>query len=92
MSARSSVKHGPYRKPRADIYTLMLALALVAIILGCVCLHLEVRDMPIPPGAARLADPATSQVLGIAPTGCVAVAERCDPYPANGWTTLVRVS
>ena len=32
---------GPYRKPRADIYTVMLLLALFAILLGILCLYFE---------------------------------------------------
>ena len=32
---------GPYRKPRADIYTIMLLLALFAILLGILCFHFE---------------------------------------------------
>ena len=32
---------GPYRKPRADIYTVLLAIALVALLLAIVCLYLE---------------------------------------------------
>ena len=31
----------PHRKPRADIYTALLALALVALIIGIVCLYFE---------------------------------------------------
>ena len=44
VSPLSSSSRGPFRKPRADIYTVMLALALVAIVIGCVCLYLEVAD------------------------------------------------
>ena len=45
MSSRksSSKPGGPYRKPQADIYTVMLVLALVAIIVGIVCLYLEME-------------------------------------------------
>ncbi|MBX3411367.1 MAG: hypothetical protein KF708_01525 [Pirellulales bacterium] len=31
------------QKPKADIYTVMLAIALVAILVACVCLFLEMR-------------------------------------------------
>jgi hypothetical protein len=31
------------QKPRANIYTAMLAIALVAIIVGCVCLAMELN-------------------------------------------------
>jgi hypothetical protein len=32
---------GPYRKPRVDLYTVLLALALIAVIVGSVFLYLE---------------------------------------------------
>lgn len=32
-----------YRKPRADLYTALLVIALVALILGCVMLYLELQ-------------------------------------------------
>ena len=42
--SRSSGSKGPYRKPRLDIYTWMLALSLVAIIIASICLYYEVAD------------------------------------------------
>lgn len=30
-------------KPKADIYTVMLIVSLVAIVIGCLCLYLEMR-------------------------------------------------
>ena len=43
MSSAGSKKKsgGPHRKPRADIYTVLLALALVALLLAIVCLYFE---------------------------------------------------
>jgi hypothetical protein len=38
-SARKS--GGPHRKPRADLYTVLLALALIAILLAILCLYFE---------------------------------------------------
>lgn len=49
MSAQDSSKHGPFRKPQADIFTVMLVLALVAIITACVFLYLETADYPDKP-------------------------------------------
>lgn len=49
MSPQSSSKHGPYRKPRADIYTILLIVSLLAIIMACVFLYLEVADYPDKP-------------------------------------------
>jgi len=34
---------GPYRKPRADLYTALLAIALLALLLGILCLYLEMK-------------------------------------------------
>jgi hypothetical protein len=35
---------GPYRKPQADIYTVLLALALAAVILATIFAYLETSD------------------------------------------------
>jgi hypothetical protein len=56
VSSRSSIR-GPYRKPRADIYTVLLALALVAIIIGCVVLFQEVADYGEQPYQLSLSAP-----------------------------------
>ncbi len=34
----------PVRKPKANVYTVMLVLALLAIIMGCVFLYLEIQE------------------------------------------------
>ena len=57
MSALSSSSGGPYRKPRLDVYTVMLALALVAIIIACIVLYYEVADYGQPPYPSRLDAP-----------------------------------
>ena len=46
MSAQDLNLNKPvrYRKPRADVYTLLLGIALVALILACVFAFLEVSD------------------------------------------------
>lgn len=45
MSLPSSGNQGPlFRKPRADIYTALLFIALVALILGSVAAYLEIKD------------------------------------------------
>lgn len=38
-----------YHPPRVDIYTVLLAIALAAVIIGCVFLFLEVQDYGSPP-------------------------------------------
>jgi len=40
---------GQYRKPRADLYTVMLLIALLALIIGTVMLYLETLDYGSPP-------------------------------------------
>lgn len=40
---------GPTRKPQPDVYTLMLLLALLAIIAATVFLYLETKDYGSPP-------------------------------------------
>lgn len=45
MSLPNSSNEGPlFRKPRADLYTALLFIALVAMILACVVAYLEVKD------------------------------------------------
>lgn len=45
MSVQDSNLNRPvrYRKPKADIYTLLLGIALVALIIACVCAYLELK-------------------------------------------------
>lgn len=54
------------QKPKADIYTVMLAIALVAILVACVCLFLEMRaynyDIKATEGKFRGALPYTLPV------------------------------
>jgi hypothetical protein len=69
MSRRSSTEPTFYRKPRADMYTVLLAIALVALIVGVVFLYLETAPYApnywsggsasidaVHPGQARAAD------------------------------------
>ncbi|WP_095414999.1 hypothetical protein [Thermogutta terrifontis] len=54
-----------YRPPRVDIYTVLLAIALVAVIIGCVFLYLEVADYgspPYPEGGVVLNNPAVRAI------------------------------
>ena len=71
MSAQTSSSGGPYRKPRLDIYTVMLALALAAIIIACIVLYFEVADYGKPPYELGLAAPekADSQLFPGPPDG-----------------------
>ncbi|NMC18907.1 MAG: hypothetical protein GYA33_00680 [Thermogutta sp.] len=56
-----------YRPPQADIYTVLLAIALAAVIIGCVFLYLEVADYGSPPypegGVTVQADCGTESLL-----------------------------
>lgn len=62
-----------YRTAQVTIYTILLAIALVAIIVGCVFLFLEVQDYGSPPypegGVVRVLSPADQQVLAIPAPG-----------------------
>ncbi len=50
MSAHdSSNLPGPFRKPQADLYTVLLVVALLALIVATVFLYLETQDYPSPP-------------------------------------------
>jgi len=49
----SNPSAGPYRKPRADVYTMLLLAALLAMVIGTVVLYLETQEYgPQPFGAA----------------------------------------
>ena len=63
-------RKGPYRKPRVDVYTWMLALALVAILISCVCLFLEVQDYGEEPYKLSLSAPLTQESPVVAAEGC----------------------
>ncbi len=59
---------GPYRKPRADLYTVLLILALIAILLAIICLYLEMKmydfEFKGAPVAASLEVSVTADVAG----------------------------
>jgi hypothetical protein len=58
----SSEKYtGPYRKPRADVYTVLLILALIAILLATILLYMEqerfqfeIKGGPTPTSASNI--------------------------------------
>jgi hypothetical protein len=60
QSSSSKEPGGPYRKPRADFYTVALVLALIAIILAIVCLWVlmgaydkQFKGAPVPTYSAQ---------------------------------------
>lgn len=58
-----------YRPPRVDIYTILLAIALVAVIIGCVFLFLEVQDYGSPPyPEGGVAKTGVQQMLEMSPS------------------------
>lgn len=61
MSAQDSNLSNPvrYRKPKADIYTLLLGIALVALIIACIFAYMEIKDYGASPfsGAPSAAIP-----------------------------------
>ena len=66
MSAQDSNLSKPvrYRKPKADVYTLLLAIALVALIIACIFAYMEIKDYGASPfsGAPSAAVPAERSV------------------------------
>jgi hypothetical protein len=48
-----------YRKPKADVYTLLLGIALVALIIACIFAYMEIKDYGASPfsGAPSVAVP-----------------------------------
>ena len=80
MSPRSSSSGGPYRKPRADVYTWMLLLAFVAIVIACICLYLEVADYG--PQPYSLAAPVGSTAPAVACCAPTSPGEPDRPAPS----------
>ena len=86
-STTSNPSGGPYRKPRADVYTFMLIVALLAIILGIVCLYFEMKGFnfefkeapKVPPAVVAAALPACGgPALRLShPTGLVPPYRTC---------------
>ena len=76
---------GPYRKPRADLYTVLLMLALIAILLAILCLYLEMKIYDFKfkgaTAAATLEVPTTADMVGLCGTDSVqggwGIAQRC---------------
>ena len=62
MSLQDSNLSNPvrYRKPKADVYTLLLGIALVALIIACIFAYLEIKDYGAQPfsGAPSAVVPA----------------------------------
>lgn len=67
MSLPNSSNDGPvFRKPRADLYTVLLVIALLAMIVACVFAYVEVKDYgdsPYKGGPSVYALPAESPAL-----------------------------
>lgn len=66
MSVQDSNLSKPvrYRKPKADIYTLLLGIALVALIIACIFAYMEIKDYGASPfsGAPSVAVPVERPV------------------------------
>lgn len=63
---------GPYRKPRADLYTMLLLISLAALVAGIVCLFMDVKDYPSKPpytGAPTVSRAVDSGPPGLALAG-----------------------
>ncbi len=71
-------------KPRADLYTVLLLVALLALIVGTVFLYLEGADYgPTPTGEPTVQTGLFSPIPAFPPAGraAVAVAVSADPGP-----------
>jgi hypothetical protein len=62
---------GPFRKPRADLYTALLILALLAILVATVVLYWETSDYPAP--SFKGTTPVSMQVSPTCPSGSLAL-------------------
>jgi len=79
---------GPYRKPRADVFTMMLLIALMAIVGGIVCLYLEMQDYGSPPfkggpSVSLSMDRPAFLAAAPRPVSSPTLAEVCQP-PVHG--------
>ncbi|MFZ5829318.1 MAG: hypothetical protein ACOY3P_04485 [Planctomycetota bacterium] len=66
MSRRSSESSGgPYREPQADLYTVLLIIALLALIIGTLCLWGEASSLSSPTAAVldSAARPAIAELV-----------------------------
>jgi len=54
VSSADNKPGGPYRKPRADLYTMLLIISLIAILLAILCLYLEMKPYDFQFKAAML--------------------------------------
>ena len=65
---------GPHRKPRADVYTFMLIVALIAIVIAIVCLYFEMKRFDFDFKGAPKPPPATAAVLPAQPATTLVTA------------------
>ncbi len=62
MLRRNSTEKGPRKKVKPDFYTILLGIALLALIIGCVLLYLEVAAYG--PGALSALPESLQPALG----------------------------
>ena len=76
---------GPFRKPRADLYTMMLLVALLALVIGTVSLYFEFQRLESRAQAPRpFGDASTAGGTGILPVLWAVTGET--PVPPRGET------
>ncbi len=87
MSPAESAKKsgGPYRKPRADVYTVLLVLSLIALLLAILCLWFEM-DMY---EWKFMGGPVVSAVHGVS-AGAVCSEPRTGPLTPDSPRNAVR--
>ena len=81
---RSSSRQGPVRKPRADIFTVLLVLALVALIAACAFVYIDIARYEA--GVSPLG-PAPSAVITV-----VAAATPINPSETGSRTLVARLT
>lgn len=80
---------GPYRKPRADLYTVLLIVALIALISGIFCLYAEMAAYDFEFRGASIDAPLSHTAVAMA-EGCCTV-DSAPWMPARHpppWATL----
>jgi 2-methylcitrate dehydratase PrpD len=88
---------GPYRKPRANVYTVMLAIALAALLLAIYVLYLEMDDFHFaikggPP--VTWVSPPAAAVAAVTASGTAkdVFSRRPCPSLSSGRTARLRMS
>ncbi len=72
---------GPYRKPRADLFTVLLILSLIAVILGTLCMYFEMKRFDMEMEGAPSPPPPMAAITVGAPAASLAWQAAVDRGP-----------